>query len=125
MKRLTMSMMLLAPFVGGCATDAGQTIEGRINTSATSQRITSVRAVDNGDTIEVPVRADGSFSINLPAGDQFRLELLSEGTSLLQLGVARDGSGGGHDTGGGGHDNGGGGQDTGGGGQDTGAGGGG
>jgi hypothetical protein len=78
MFRLTMSTMVFATLaVTGCASDPGQTISGRVKAGSFPEPITHVRAIGNTSTVQAPVAADGSFAITLPAGERYRIEMVS------------------------------------------------
>lgn len=76
MFRLTMFTMVVASLVG-CSSEGSQTIAGRISTSTFPEPVTAVRAVGNEGVYEARVAGDGAFSITLPAGDRYRLEMVS------------------------------------------------
>jgi hypothetical protein len=73
-----MSTMVFATLaVTGCAADSGQTITGRVHAGSFPEPITHVNAIGTTTTVRAPVAADGSFSITLPAGERYRIEMVS------------------------------------------------
>lgn len=54
-----------------------QTITGRIDNPTFKSPISSIRASRSGAVVEAPVASDGSFSIVLPAGNGYRIELVA------------------------------------------------
>lgn len=78
MFRLTMTAMILATLaVAGCASDPGQTITGRINAGSFPEAVTHVRAIGSTSVVDARVAADGSFLMRLPAGERYRIEMVS------------------------------------------------
>src|SRR5215467_5999395 len=78
-----------AAAVIGCSggDDATQVVTGKVTTAGAI----AVRAVDGTDVITASrVHSDGSFTLALPAGHQYRLELLT--TSGVRPVLARSGS---------------------------------
>jgi hypothetical protein len=75
---MTRSMKMLALCLGLAACTGGadvQVITGRV---ATSQGALAIRAVADNDVVTAtPVRTDGSFTLTLPAGTSYRLEVLT------------------------------------------------
>lgn len=93
MFRTTLSMMTFATLaVTGCSTsDQTQTISGRIAPGSFPEAVTSVRAIGNSGAITAQVQSDGSFALALPAGDRYRIELVSS-SRVAELVYARGGS---------------------------------
>lgn len=59
---------------------APQVVVGRVATTSFPYPVDTVRAVRGGRTVaEAPVAGDGAFSIAIPAGDGYRLELAAAG----------------------------------------------
>ena len=75
MFRLTMPTMV-ALTLAACGSD-GQTLTGRVQTSTFPEALTEVRAVGTHEVVHGNVAPDGSFSITLPEGDSYRIEMVS------------------------------------------------
>jgi hypothetical protein len=71
MIRTTMMFVLLT----GCGTSSDQRVTGKVMGATFPAPITHVRAVGNASTIEARVAADGSFALNVPGHDRYRIEL--------------------------------------------------
>jgi hypothetical protein len=54
-----------------------QTVTGRIDGASFKSPVSAVRASRAGSVVEAPVSADGSFSITIPAGTGYRIELVA------------------------------------------------
>ena len=79
MIRTTIAMIVLAT---GCGTSSDQLVTGKVMGATFPAPITHVRAVGTASVIEVPVAADGSFALSMPAQDRYRIELrAAAGTS--------------------------------------------
>ena len=72
---IAMSFALVA--AAGCATDSDQTLSGQVSASTFPEPVTSIVATGETGTITSAVASDGSFTLSLPAGDRYRIELVS------------------------------------------------
>src|SRR5688572_12980126 len=81
-KRMSVKMRLLTLCCAAAAACTGgesstQVLTGRIDTS---KGALAIRAIADGEVITAtPVRSDGSFTLSLPAGTNYRLEVLTQG----------------------------------------------
>jgi hypothetical protein len=76
MFRQTMTSLVFFS-LAACGTDSDQTVTGRVSQGSFLEPITQVRAIGTESTIATRVAADGSFELTLPAGDRYRIELVS------------------------------------------------
>jgi hypothetical protein len=75
-----LTSILVAVGLAACsstATPTTQTITGKLATSSFPESVTAVRAVGSSSTVEATIAADGSFSLTLPAGDRYRISMVS------------------------------------------------
>lgn len=78
-----MKILFALGFVAvGCSSPAGsQTISGRVAQSTFASPVDTVTVVKGGTgVLEAPVAADGSFTVIVPAGSGYRIELSSAAT---------------------------------------------
>ncbi len=85
MKTVTLHALVMGAVMAGCSgSSKPQPISGTVAQSTFGQPVTQVQAVRAGKAaIVAPVAADGSFTLQLPAGKQYRLEFLSAGQTRL------------------------------------------
>lgn len=76
MFRQTMTSLVFFS-LAACGTDPDQTVTGTVAQGSFLETVTQVRAVGSENTIVTAVDADGSFELTLPAGDRYRIELVS------------------------------------------------
>lgn len=76
MIRTTMLIVLAT----GCGTSSDQLVTGKVASQTFPSAITHVRAVGTANTIEARVATDGSFALDLPAQDRYRIELHAAAT---------------------------------------------
>src|SRR5678815_45934 len=77
--RLTCFALLAAALAAGCADPPpSQTLSGRVATDDFPARVLGVRAVEEGVVVaQGPVDANGRFSLNVPKGGHYRLEVVT------------------------------------------------
>lgn len=75
----TSTLLVLLALAGGCGIgeDSPQVITGRVKLSSFPEPVTHVRAVGHKTTVDVPLAADGSFSVTVAPLDRYRLQLHS------------------------------------------------
>jgi len=73
---IVVSLGLLAA-TGCTAQEADQTLSGHVAASTFPEPVTRVDAIGAGGSISAAVTADGSFTLQLPPGDRYRIELVS------------------------------------------------
>lgn len=77
MSSQSLAPILIATLVACGSSAPPQTITGRVDGATFTSPISSIRASRPGAVIEAPVAGDGSFSIVLPAGSGYRIELVT------------------------------------------------
>ena len=64
----------------GCSSSAPQVVSGRVERTGFPASVDAVRVVQSGAAVvESPVASDGSFSLTIPPGKGYRIELVSTG----------------------------------------------
>ncbi len=88
--RSIITAVALTAAIAACTGDPGtQVLTGRVDRT---KGALAIRAISDGDVVTAgQVRSDGSFTLVLPAGSQYRLEVLT--SSGVRNVVARDGAG--------------------------------
>ncbi|HEY4178002.1 MAG TPA: hypothetical protein VGM90_14240 [Kofleriaceae bacterium] len=74
-----LTSILVAAGLAACSssTPTTQTITGKIETSSFPESVSAVRAVGTNATVEAKLASDGTFSLTLPAGDRYRISMVS------------------------------------------------
>ena len=63
--------------LAACGSDAEQSISGRVTQGSFPEPVTQVHAIGAHQVIVADVLADDSFLLSLPAGDRYRIEMVS------------------------------------------------
>lgn len=80
MIRISIATLTLAAgtLVMGCTSDSSQSVSGRVDQAGFPSAVSAVRVVRGSTTVaESPVAADGAFSLAIPTGAGYRIELVS------------------------------------------------